>query len=84
MQWQMAWLNNQDLEGRRLEDKEVWGRGMWMDGCTGGAQSVKILYGVNVISENSPSSHPPPLGAGMQPILPQARGSSMAEIADTH
>lgn len=28
MQWQMAWLNNQELEGRRLEEKEVWGRGI--------------------------------------------------------
>lgn len=55
-----------------------------MDGHAEGAQSVKILYGVNVISENSPSSHPPPLGAGMLPILPQARGSSTARIADVH
>lgn len=74
-----------DLEGETLEDQEKGSLGKrHVDGCTGGAQSVKILYGVNVISENLPSSHPPPLGAGMQPILPQARGSSTAEIADVH
>lgn len=27
-QWQMSWLNGQEPEERRLEDKEVWGRGI--------------------------------------------------------
>lgn len=74
-----------DLEGETLEDKDKGSLGeRHVDGCTRGAQSVKFLYPVNVISENSPSSHPPPLGAGMQLILSQARGSSTAEIADVH